>query len=311
MKIFGPVPSRRLGKSVGVNNIPPKICSLSCVYCQVGRSTKMMVDRHDFFSPDDLVGELGKKLEQIQKNNERVDYITFVSDGEPTLDKKLGKSIELFKQFGIKIAVITNATLLYKNDVREDLMLADWVSVKIDSVEEKIWKKIDRPHYELNLSRQLDGILEFSENYTGELVTETMLIKNINDSKEILENTSDFISRVNPKFAYLSIPTRPPAETWATSPSEDKINLAYQIFENKKIKVEYLIGYEGNSFAFTGNPEEDLLSITAVHPMRRDAVDEYLKKAGADYSVVEKIISSGKLRAVNYDNSTFYIRSLK
>ncbi|RKZ00434.1 MAG: radical SAM protein, partial [Candidatus Hydrothermota bacterium] len=117
MIAFGPVPSRRLGRSLGVNNIPVKICTYSCVYCQIGRTLKIQVDREEFYSPDEVFGEVKEKVEDIRKKGEALDYITFVPDGEPTLDLNLGKEILLVKSLGFKVAVITNSSLIDREDV--------------------------------------------------------------------------------------------------------------------------------------------------------------------------------------------------
>jgi len=133
-RVFGPVPSRRLGKSLGVNNIPHKICSYSCIYCQVGKAVKMQVQRQEFYKPEDLADEVRTVLNHFQKKEEYPDYITIVPDGEPTLDAKLGKLIELLQVRGIPVAVITNASLIPYSGVQSDLLKADYVSLKIDSV---------------------------------------------------------------------------------------------------------------------------------------------------------------------------------
>jgi wyosine [tRNA(Phe)-imidazoG37] synthetase (radical SAM superfamily) len=182
--IFGPIPSRRLGRSLGVNNIPPKVCSYSCVYCQVGATDSMTIKRKVFFSPDEIYNEVSEKIRQIEKAGEKIDYITFVPDGEPTLDINLGNIIERLKSFGIRIAVITNSSLIWEKEVRNDLMKADWVSVKIDSVYDNIWRKINKPHGLLELQKIISGIKEFAFSFKGLLVTETMLVKGINDNKE-------------------------------------------------------------------------------------------------------------------------------
>ena len=176
IRVFGPVPSRRLGRSVGINNIPPKICSYSCVYCQLGKSLKMVADRQDYYDPDDLLIEVKEKIQNAKSNSEPIDYLTIVSDGEPTLDVNLGNLIDLLKPLAIKVAVITNATLLDKPDVRKYLCKADWVSIKIDTLDKKIWRKIDRPHKNIIFNSMLNGIMTFSKEYTGYLVTETILV---------------------------------------------------------------------------------------------------------------------------------------
>ena len=280
MKTFGPVPSRRLGRSMGINNIPPKICTYSCVYCQLGRTKKMQIERRPFYDPDEILRAARDKVKKITEAEESIDYLTFVPDGEPTLDVNLGREIELLRLLGIKIAVITNASLIWRKEVREDLMLADLVSLKIDTLREEVWQRIARPYGVLKLSSVIDGMIEFKKDFNGELVAETMLVKDINDSEAAMTEIADFLARLRPTRAYLSVPTRPPAEKWVQSPPAENINRAYHIFHERIDQVEYLIGYEGNAFSFTGNVKEDLLSITAVHPMREEAVSEFLAKAG-------------------------------
>ena len=308
MITFGPVPSRRLGRSLGINNIPPKFCTYSCVYCQVGRTLNMQVERKAFYEPDRILEEVSNKVKKATEMGEKIDYLAFVPDGEPTLDKNLGHTIELLKPLGIKTAVISNSSLIYREDVRDALMRADWVSLKVDSTIEKIWRKTDRPHKKLQLNRILNGIIEFKKEYQGELVTETMLIKDINDTEENLEAIAGFLSRLQPARAYLSIPTRPPAEDRVHSPDELVINRSYQILSKQIDHVEYLIGYEGNAFATTGNIEEDLLSITSVHPMREEAVKKLLLKTGDDWSAVQKLINNGSIIESKHDGRNFYVR---
>lgn len=310
MIAFGPVPSRRLGRSLGINNIPPKVCTYSCIYCQLGRTIRMQVTRSSFYEPREIFEAVQDKVEEAKKAGEAVDYLTFVPDGEPTLDARLGREIELLRPLGIKIAVITNASLIWLRDVRESLMEADWVSLKIDSAREAIWRRLDRPYGTLQLESILKGMLEFANAYSGELVTETMLAQGVNDDDEQLAEVGDFLAQLRPARAYLSIPTRPPAEAWVRSPDEEVINRAYQTLHKRVGQVEYLIGYEGNAFAFMGDAEEDLLSITAVHPMREEAVSEFLTRAGADWSVVKRLINGGQLIETEYEGRSFYLRRL-
>jgi wyosine [tRNA(Phe)-imidazoG37] synthetase (radical SAM superfamily) len=310
MIAYGPVPSRRLGRSLGINNIPPKICSYSCVYCQLGRTQKMQVDRTAFYEPQKLLKAVQDKVQKVRQRGESIDYLTFVSDGEPTLDINLGHAIELVKPLGIKIAVITNASLIWREDVREELLKADWVSLKMDSTTGKLWRRVNRPHETLNLQAILDGALEFAKHYHGELATETMLVKGANDTEASIRNVAAFLARLKPSTIYLAIPTKPPAEKWVHAPGEKGINRAFQLLSKRVDSVEYLIGYEGNAFAFTGNVEEDLLSITAVHPMRKEAVSDFLVRAGVDWRVIENLIAEGKLIETTFDRHTFYMRKL-
>ncbi len=310
MIAFGPVPSRRLGKSIGVNNIPPKICTYSCIYCQLGRTLKLQIERKPFYNPETLLEAVKEKIQRAKENEESIDYLTFVPDGEPTLDIHLGREIELLQKLGFKIAVITNASLIWDLDVQEDLKKADWVSLKIDAVDKETWKKVNRAHGELKFGKILDGILEFSSLFKGDLTTETMLVQGINDQTEKIDQDADFIAGLNPKISYISIPTRPPAENWVKSASEFAINSAYQIFKKKNIDVEYLIGYEGNAFAYTGDVEKDLLSITSVHPMRKEGVNNFLIKARKDWNVVEKLIKENRMIEIKYEDNQYYMRKL-
>jgi len=311
MIAFGPVPSRRLGRSLGINNIPPKICTYSCIYCQLGRTIKMRAERRVFYEPEEVSRDVQDKVEKAREAGETIDYLTFVPDGEPTLDINLGREIELLEPLGLKTAVITNGSLIWREDVREELGKADWVSLKVDAAPEAIWRRVNRPHRSLQLASIREGMLEFAGDYKGELMTETMLIEGVNDGEENIKGIADFLVRLRPDRAYLSIPTRPPAENWAHPPNEETINRAFQILSEKVDHVEHLIGYEGSEFSFTGNVEEDLLSITAVHPMREDAVSEFLTRAEADWAVVHRLVAQDQLVETEYGGHQFYLRKFR
>lgn len=310
MLIFGPVPSRRLGRSLGINNIPPKACSYSCVYCQVG-PTRMteIVPRH-FYTPDQIREEVQARLENALKKDQRIDYLTFVPDGEPTLDARLGETIDLLRPLGVPIAVISNASLLWRKQVRKALAKANWISLKVDAIDEALWRRVNRPHPSLNHRRILDGMLAFAGEFKGTLATETMLVKGLNDNDAAAKLLADFLDKLGPDQAYLSIPTRPPAEKNVHSPAEATINRIYQIVHQRVDHLELISGYEGNSFASTGDAAEDLLAITAVHPMREEAVRQLLKKTGTDWDIVEKLIAAGRLGETEYEGRKFYIRRI-
>lgn len=310
MIVFGPVPSRRLGNSLGINNIAPKVCSYNCVYCQLGRTKKMQTERQKFGDHDTVFKKVTDQLDILKKYGNKVDYLTFVATGEPTIDINLEKMLDLMIDLPFKTAVISNASLITRGDVRKALSKADWVSLKVDSVDHTIWRQIDRPHKNLELAKILEGIKLFSREYSGTLVTETMLVKDINDDEQSLSYVAEFLGEINPAVAYIAIPVRPPAEKRVICPDEEKINLAYQMFSQKVDCVEYLTGYEGNAFASTGCVEKDLLSITSVHPMREEAVRELLVKCQAQWSVVEKLIQEQSLVEVDYNSEKYYVRKI-
>ncbi len=320
--VFGPVPSRRLGHSLGVNNIaagateaagteePPKICTYACVYCQLGRTLHMQITRQAFYAPADLVAAVREKITTLRRENDPIDYITIVPDGEPTLDINLGRTLAALKPLGLPLAVITNASLIWQPEVRAALAKADWVSLKIDAVMASIWRRVDRPHGKLQLAQILEGAQTFARDFQGHVATETMLVAGANDADATLKATAAFIGELQPHIAYISVPTRPPAESWVHPPDEATLNRAYQIFASHVPRVEYLIGYEGNAFAASGNAVEDLLSITAVHPMRKDAVSKLLVRDNADWSVVENLLAQASLVESTYETQTFYTRKL-
>ncbi len=202
-------------------------------------------------------------------------------------------TIRLLKPLGIPIAVISNNSLTWMREVRGDLAAADWVSLKIDAVDEAIWRVIDRPARSLRLPLVLAGALSFAEEYRGTLVTETMLVAGVNDSEVCLRALGEFLARLQPHKAYLAVPTRPPAEAWVEPPGEAAVAQAFHILSEHVGSVECITGYEGDAFAFTGDVERDLLSITAVHPMREEAVSALLARAEADWSVVRRLVDDG------------------
>jgi len=271
----------------------------------------MRIDRQAYYSPERILKEVRNKVDEAKARDEEIDYLTFVPDGEPTLDINLCREISLLRQIGIPIAALTNASLIWESDVKDCLSNMDFVSLKVDAISENLWRRINRPHKSLKIDEILNGIVKFSKEFRGITVTETMLIDGVDYADEF-DKIADFLAEVRLDKAYIAIPTRPPAEGWVKPANEELINKAFQAFAEKlgQEKVEYLIGYEGNAFAFTGNVEEDLLSIISVHPMREEAVKEFLRKAEADWSVVRKMITEGKMIELEYEKHRYYMRKI-
>lgn len=304
---FGPVPSRRLGKSLGINNIPgDKICTYACIYCQVGATRHYTLDRQSFYSPEQIFAAVEEHLGKLQQ---MPDYLTFVPNGEPTLDIHLEESISLLKKIGIPIAVITNASLLGDAQVRDALSLADWVSVKVDANDEAVWKKINRPHPKLTFESYKEGLLTFASAYRGLLATETMMVDGVNDGAELLQRNASLIATINPATAYISIPTRPPAMRSVKKPDEAAINRAYQIYTGAGLHSEMLLGFEGSDTGFTGDAREDILNMSAVHPIREETMGEILRKNGAESGLPDQLIRENVIREVIYQDKKFWIRN--
>ncbi len=246
-------------------------------------------------------------MAEAEKVSERIDYLTFVPDGEPTLDLNLGEEILRLKTLKVPVGVITNGSLLGRKDVREELAQADWVSIKIDAAQETPWRRINRPHQAIRLAHVQEGMLAFAEVFTGRLVTETMLVAKHNDDDRV-DEVADFLHQLQPSVAYVSVPTRPPAEKWVHPPAEEVLHRCYQRLSDKVSQVEYLIDYEGDHFDFTGDVGDEILRITSVHPMRVEAVEALLARAGSSWVVVARLLTQGSLIETRYNGHLFYSR---
>lgn len=307
---FGPVPSRRLGRSLGINNIPAKHCSYSCVYCQVGPTARPEIEPRRFHDPAAIRRAVEVRLEAVRARGERVDWLTFVPDGEPTLDAHLAEAIDGLRDLGIPIAVISNASLIWRPEVRAALGRADWVSIKVDSVQAAAWQAVNRPHPDLHLPGILDGIRAFARDFSGDLVSETMLISGINDGETDLEALGRYLAGTGIRRAYLAIPLRPPAVTSVRGPDEAGLARAYHTLSRHGLEVELLTDYEGDIFTLAGELEDELLAITAVHPLRQSALDTLLAKAGKGMATVDRMLEDGRLTRVHHGGETFYVRRL-
>lgn len=271
----------------------------------------MQYERSKFYAPQQLVRDVAAKLQEVRAGGASVDYLTFVPDGEPTLDMHLGEAIAGVKKLGVPVALISNSSLIDQPQLREELLPLDWISLKVDSVHETTWRKIDRPHKRIEFSRILEGIARFAEDFEGKLTTETMLISGYNDSDDEIEALGRFLERLEPQAAYISVPTRPPAEKYAAPADEVSLAKAYSNFSSRVAHVEHLIGYEGNEFGYSGNAYEDILSITAVHPMRKEAVNELLEKDAADPQVIDQLLAEGRIISTEYHGHTYYVRKFR
>jgi wyosine [tRNA(Phe)-imidazoG37] synthetase (radical SAM superfamily) len=257
----------------------------------------------------DLVEETRKTILQCERTGEAIDYLTIVSDGEPTLDSQLEELLLALKPFSIPLALISNASLLWMEPVQHALLHLDWLSVKIDSVREATWRTINRPHKALALDTILESILTFRVQFKGKFTSETMLVSGCNDSQEEISSIAGFLKQLQPDVGYIAVPTRPPAESWVKIPPGQRINAAYQLFKQYGLNVELLTAYEGDQFAPKSDPIEDLLSIISVHPMRRTAIENLLEPFGLDWEVIEDLVRKGRITSTDYEGETYFLRS--
>jgi wyosine [tRNA(Phe)-imidazoG37] synthetase (radical SAM superfamily) len=306
--IFGPVPSRRLGSSLGINNIKRKICTYDCIYCQCGKTSCCSMERDCCLSPYELYYIIKRKIQELEKAKVKIDYICFATNGEPTIDNNLAKEIGLLREFGYKIAVLTNGSLLWNDNVKENLYYADYVSVKVDTVVESTWEIINRPHPRLRFTNVLDGVKEFVNSFRGILTTETMLVKGVNDNIFEMEQITTFLKSLKRDVSYFTTPIRPPSEKYAVSPDAKTLEELSLFLTNELPNSEMLFDNEIGDFNVTGDFEKDFLGILSVHPMRENAVKDLYKHNNVDLVEFNNLISTKKIEEINYLNQKFYKR---
>lgn len=265
--IFGPVPSRRLGQSLGVDPIPSKTCNYQCIYCQLGKTTVFTNTRQDFYPPADILNEL--KL-VIQAKHDDIDYITFVGSGEPTLYKSLGIVIKNIKEFtDLPICVITNGGLLHNDIVFKDLLLADVVLPTLDAGNEKKFIGVNRPHPTIKFDAMIDSYIKFRKEFTGKFWLEVMLMKDINDSEKELTSIKEKLDLIKPDRIDINVPIRPPVEDWVEVPDKTIFQKLNRIF-GKYTDINF--PEIGKFQKYSGEFEQELLNIIKRHPMRQDQV---------------------------------------
>ena len=305
--LYGPVPSRRLGRSLGVNVTPLKTCTFNCVYCQLGRTTYITLERQDFFPKDEIINEIKNVIDKKPSGSE-IDYITFAGEGEPTLCNSLGEYIDYVKKIcKIPVAVLTNSSLLFRPEVRIDLLKADLIMPSLDAGTEAVFKKMNRPIKGLTLEKLVKGVEVFRKEYNGIIWLEVMLISGINDSRHELTAINEHVQRIKPDKIFLNVPIRPPAEVWVEPPPKESIKLAREIFgEVVPIITEEIGDFSIEEF---NNPIEAILYLIRRHPMHKEQVIDVLRKFnGIDVNEkLYQLLESGKVKAVNYKGKVFMI----
>ncbi len=303
MYVYGPVPSRRLGRSLGVSPIPSKTCSYSCVYCQLGKTNRKQIKRESFYPKEDIFTEIVKNI-----YNPRPDFITIVGDGEPTLFRDLGWLIRRIKtSLQIPTAIITNGSLLFRKDVRQDLQKADVVIPTLDAGDEKLFDIINRPHCGIDFGTMLKGMETFRNEYSGQIWLEVMLVKGLNDTEDNLVKIKSAIDKIRPDKVYLLTPVRPPSETWVSPPDLKHIKMALNIIKQAIPILDIETGaFELKAF---DSARKAILEIGMRHPMRQQQIlqiEEHFHEQG----MLDRMINSGDLIKVNYNDISYYLPSI-
>ena len=225
--LVGPIMSRRLGLSLGIDPIPSKTCSFDCLYCEVKKTNNKTIERKEYFDADKILSEL---KDYLNSENQKPNYITFSGSGEPTLNSKIGYMIrEIKKMTDIPIAVITNSSLLYLKEVREELLEADLVIPSLDAVSENLFKKIDLPHKSLNIKDIINGLIEFRKIYKGKIWLEVMILKGYNDNEEEILKISEVVKRILPDKIQINSLDRAPAYEIAEKVEDEFLSKAENI----------------------------------------------------------------------------------
>ena len=273
--IFGPVPSRRLGQSLGIDTIPLKTCNWNCVYCQLGRTQPIVNQRREYYPSDEILAEVQEALKAHRPGE--IDWVTFVGSGEPLLHDRIGYLIRQVKSMtDLPVAVITNGSLLYLPEVRQELSAADAILPTLDAGTAKLYRKINRPHPELSFDRLVNGLETFREGYSGKLWVEVMLVRGMNDTPQALMDIAKILQRIEPDAVHINLPTRPPVETWVQPPTEENLMQAIAILGN----IAEVVHPAEGSFDLSGydNVVDAVIGIITRHPMRQEELERALDR---------------------------------
>jgi wyosine [tRNA(Phe)-imidazoG37] synthetase (radical SAM superfamily) len=300
--VYGPVASRRLGFSLGVDIIPFKTCTLDCVYCQLGSAGKTTVRRGSFFPPEAILAQIKEAL----GSGQRIDVITFSGSGEPTLSKDLGLLIRAIKKMtAVPVAVLTNGTLLGRADVRRDLAAADIVVPSLDAVPAPLFRRVNRPHASLDNRRIIDGLVRFREGFPGRIHLEVMLVKGVNDSPEALEAVRRAAARIRPDEIELNTVVRPPADRSAR-PLEPAALAAIKKRLGPRAKV--VASFAGRKQAAAGGDLERAILVTVGRrPQTAGDIAAALgRRRDEVLKALSRLLAGGRVRRRSHGGKTFY-----
>lgn len=303
--VFGPVPSRRLGQSLGIDPLPAKTCNLNCVYCQLGRTQPVTNERRDFYPIAEMLAEVQTALNQHAPGD--IDWITVAASGEPTLHTGLGHLIfKLRRMTSIPIAVLTNGVLLHLPAVRRDLKLAHAVLPSLDVGTPALFKKLNRPHGDVTFEQLVDGLITFRDEYRGRLWVEVMLVQGLNDSELALKEIAAILAQIRPDEVHINVPTRPPAESWVAPPDAEGLMRATAVFG----QIAHVIHPAAGSFDLSGcgSVMEAVASIIERHPMRQEELEQALAQwaPGQVADALSRLKSTGRAQMIERLGKQFW-----
>ncbi len=299
--IYGPVPSRRLGLSLGISPIPKKTCNYSCIYCQLGRTDHMINTREMFFPIEEIMAECDYMLKQ----SFTFDAVTIVGEGEPTLYSGLGELIsEVQRRHDKPVAVITNGALLYDPYLQSEVGQADIVLPSMDAYDELSFKRINRPHRSLKYSDVLRGLVSFSKMYQGQLWIEIMLIKDTNDDDESLKKYAAMLENIEYEKLYLNTPVRPPAMLGVKPVDAERMNRAVEILGGISIDLLQSQGF----YSAISDDYRAVINIIKRHPMNRMEIEGFLTARSCSNidEILTRLERDEKVTAINYKGYVTY-----
>jgi wyosine [tRNA(Phe)-imidazoG37] synthetase (radical SAM superfamily) len=305
--VFGPVSSKRLGQSLGVDLLPLKSCTWNCVYCQLGQTRVYATERKEFFPKEEILEE----IRQAVAGNRTLDWITFVGSGETLLYRGIGWLVRQVKAMtDVPVAVITNGSLLHLQEVREELLDADAVLPSLNAGSEELFNAIDRPAPGYDFATHVEGIRQFRKEYRGKLWMEVMLIAGLNDSVQALEDIADVLDRIRPDMVHLVLPTRPAAECSVEVPGEESIARAVFILS----KVARVVSPSKGKMEL-GSPENLLETVTSIafrHPLQVEELRHALAECFQDdrkrvVEVMEALFASGRFECVRQGGELYWM----
>ena len=295
--VYGPIPSRRLGQSLGVDLIPLKTCNWNCVYCQLGRTIPLTNERRQYVPTETVVEQVLTALETHEPGE--IDFVSFVGAGEPTLHSDIGTMIRAVKAASdIPVAVITNGAALYLPEVRADISAADVVMPTINAGNEALYRQIARPHPDVTFARYAEGLVAFRREFLGKLWIELMLLKGVNDSVEALRELAMVLRAIQPDEVHITLPTRPPSETWIEPPDEEGIMRATAILGD----IAQVVHPSSGTFDLSGhdNVIDAVIGIIKRHPMSQEQLEEALSNWVPEQveAALAQLAASGEARQV-------------
>ncbi|MEE8603760.1 MAG: radical SAM protein [Candidatus Aminicenantaceae bacterium] len=302
MHIYGPVPSRRLGYSLGVDILPFKTCSLDCIYCQLGTTERKMVQRKKYFDVDMILGQ----IKNLIASGQRIDYITFSGSGEPTLNVFIGILIrEIKKTTQIPVAVLTNSTLLSQKSVRNALSDADLVVPSLDAATQEIFDRMNRPHSSLKIRQVIEGLKIFRQEFSGKIWLEILLVKGVNDSPAHIKKLKKAISKINPDKIQLNTVVRPPAEKAALPLSPQELEKIREFFGKKaEVVAEFNKIQHG---PISHDIKDAILAIVARRPVTLADMSTSLGKHKNELiKYCDILLKEGKIKLIIHEGKKFY-----